>query len=172
LEAKNSKASIVVFAVVAVKFLPKLLNLAKLGKVGLAATSVGIYSLVFNWKFALSICEMIYERRNRGGYSKRREKYERKIREFKEEVLSPRMDDRPSRELRFKKRMTRLERRIDRCVEEEAKEQNRPSLTAMTKPEIIKSAAGILSVAAASFAIMFAVSNIPGADLALDALTD
>jgi Zn-dependent protease len=154
------------------------------GKVGLITMIAGmvlavIIMMALNiWIFALiitlNILEIIIDRQadNEGKHRARREKYEQKIRNIKEELYVPYLNY--SREIRLEKQLNRLERRVSICSkkETEASEKNLHRLAPMTRPEIIKSTVGILAVAAASFVIMFAVSHIPGSDLALEVLTD
>jgi Zn-dependent protease len=143
-----------------------------------------VIMIVLNvWIFALiitlNIIEMAIEAAERRGggkivkYARRREKYEEKIRVINEELCAPVIDFR--RELKLEKRVATLKRSINWLQKREILEEEQkklPELTPMTKPEILKSAAGILVVAAVAFIIMFSASHIPGADLALDVLVD
>jgi Zn-dependent protease len=159
------------------------------GRMGLITLIAGmalavVVMIVLNvWIFALvitlNLIEMAIESAERrdGGkiarYARRREKYEQKIRIINEELYDSVVSF--PRELRLEKRVAGLRRRINGLQKRELIEKDqkkRPELTPMTRPEILKSAAGILAVAAAAFIIMFSVSHIPGADLALDVLVD
>lgn len=60
---KSSKSGFMVFVIkMAAKFAPgavKLLKLLKVGKLSLAALSIGAYSVIFTWQFALVIISML-----------------------------------------------------------------------------------------------------------------
>jgi Zn-dependent protease len=154
------------------------------GRVGLItlvagmALAVALMMVLNIWLFALiitlNLIEMFLERPPRGGYGKFREKDEQKIGELREQLNEELHSLRPdfTRERKLEKQIVRIERRVKRSFEREAEEAKLRGMTPLTRPEIIKSAAGLLAVAAVSFIIMFAVAHIPGADLAFSVLVD
>jgi hypothetical protein len=147
------------------------------------ALAVVIMVVLNVWLFAIvitvNVIEMLIESAERrdgdkvARYARRREKCEQKIRVINDELYDPAIGY--SRERKLEKRGDVLRRRIKALRKKEVREAEQkslPELAPMTRTEIFKSAAGLLAVAAASFIIMFSVSHIPGADLALDVLVD
>jgi Zn-dependent protease len=131
---------------------------------------IGLFAVII----AMNIIEMLLESPPRGGYAGSREKSEQKITalrgRLKEELCSPLPNF--SREQKLEKQIARLEKQIKRSLEKEAEESKLREMTPLTKSGILKSAAGLVAVAAVSFVIMFAVSHLPGSDLAFSVLVD